>query len=289
MLITSRLNAPLIQIIPDGSPTRPSSDRDMNGLEGENRATTAGAAGHSNNTDLSPHSQRHLFYTNESKRGYSPAQPLPRHPGDQQCRNSLPRVSLTSLGRAFTPRSSWNGSKAALLQLQRKSSRTDGGVPGYLAKKYHLTNASDRSAKDQVCDKSLIILKVRKLIFFFSIKATPYHCGQPRPWTLWVGTEFPKWLALGRFTASIQSTVKKKIIINKTQNQSQKKTKLICFHFAASRSQISKSVPNASSDSDLTRYRTLLADRSAQRGGERKSPSLSVATTAVEAAKIKVH
>lgn len=55
----------------------------------------------------------------------------------------------------------------------------------------------------------------------------------------------------------------------------------------ASRSQISKSVPNASSDSDLTRYRTLLADRGSQRG-DRKSPSLSVATTAVEAAKIKV-
>lgn len=62
------------------------------------------------------------------------------------------------------------------------------------------------------------------------------------------------------------------------------------LNFVASRSQISKSVPNASSDSDLTRYRTLLADRNSQRGGgERKSPSLSVATTAVEAAKIKVH
>jgi hypothetical protein len=66
-------------------------------------------------------------------------------------------------------------------------------------------------------------------------------------------------------------------------------TELIWIYLAASRSQISKSVPNASSDSDLTRYRTLLADRNTQRGGERKSPSLSVATTAVEAAKIKVH
>lgn len=160
VLITSRLNAPLIQIIPDGSPTRPSSDRDMNGLEVENRAAGSGAAGHSNSIDVSPHGQRHLFYTNESNRGYSPAQPVPRHPADQQCRNSLPRVSLTSLGRAFTPRSSWNGSKAALLQLQRKSSRTDGGVPGYLAKKYHLTNASDRSSKDQVCSKSSVIFHV---------------------------------------------------------------------------------------------------------------------------------
>lgn len=154
MLITSRLNAPLIQIISDGSPTRPSGDRDMNGLEGENHVggtgAITGAAGRTNSVDLSPHSQRNLFYTNESNRGYSAAHPTPRHPGDQQCRNSLPRVSLTSLGRAFTPRSSWNGSKAALLQLQRKSSRTDGGVPGYLAKKYHLTNASDRSTKDQV-------------------------------------------------------------------------------------------------------------------------------------------
>lgn len=172
MLITSRLNAPLIQIIPDGSPTRPSSDRDMNGLEGENRPTGSGAAGHSNSVDLSPHSQRHLFYTNESKRGYSPAQPVPRHPGDQQCRNSLPRVSLTSLGRAFTPRSSWNGSKAALLQLQRKSSRTDGGVPGYLAKKYHLTNASDRSAKDQVWNKLLTIFLRSSLEFLFFISAS---------------------------------------------------------------------------------------------------------------------
>lgn len=160
MLITSRLNAPLIQIIPDGSPTGPSSDRDMNGLEEEigeaESATSSGTgatgatAGHSNSVDLSPHTQKRLFYTNESNRGYPPSHPPPRHPGDQQCRNSLPRVSLTSLGRAFTPRSSWNGSKAALLQLQRKSSRTDGGVPGYLAKKYHLTNATDRSGKDQV-------------------------------------------------------------------------------------------------------------------------------------------
>jgi hypothetical protein len=172
VLITSRLNAPLIQIIPDGSPTRPSSDRDMNGLEGEIRAAGSVAAGHSNSIDVSPHSQRHLFYTNESNRGYSPAQPVPRHPADQ-CRNSLPRVSLTSLGRAFTPRSSWNGSKAALLQLQRKSSRTDGGVPGYLAKKYHLTNASDRSAKDQVCRKCLPILSVPQvIIYFFLISAS---------------------------------------------------------------------------------------------------------------------
>ncbi len=82
---------------------------------------------------------------------------------------------------------------------------------------------------------------------------------------------------------SVQSTVR---------NNSKSITKgknLFGFYFAASRSQISKSVPNASSDSDLTRYRTLLADRNAQRGAERKSPSLSVATTAVEAAKIKVH
>ncbi|XP_046437357.1 potassium voltage-gated channel subfamily H member 6-like isoform X3 [Daphnia pulex] len=242
VLITSRLNAPLIQIIPDGSPTRPSSDRDMNGLEGENRPTGSGAAGHSNSVDLSPHSQRHLFYTNESKRGYSPAQPVPRHPGDQQCRNSLPRVSLTSLGRAFTPRSSWNGSKAALLQLQRKSSRTDGGVPGYLAKKYHLTNASDRSAKDQHQSNAISLRPTS------SLDALSRHriSEVTSPWPF-------------HGLSSINT----------------------------SRSQISKSVPNASSDSDLTRYRTLLADRNAQRGGERKSPSLSVATTAVEAAKIK--
>ena len=157
MLITSRLNAPLIQIIPDGSPTMPSSDRDMNGLEEESGEMTSEAtAVHSNSVDLSPHTQKRLFYTNESNRGYPPSHPPPRHPGDPQCRNSLPRVSLTSLGRAFTPRSSWNGSKAALLQLQRKSSRTDGGVPGYLAKKYHLTNATDRSSKDQVHYKIII-------------------------------------------------------------------------------------------------------------------------------------
>lgn len=155
MLITSRLNAPLIQIIPDGSPTLPtSSGRDVNGLDEDSRtgggSATAGAVCHSNSVDLSPQDQRRLFYTNESNRGYPPAHPPPRHLADQQCRNSLPRVSLTSLGRAFTPRSSWNGSKAALLQLQRKTNRTDGGVPGYLAKKYHLTNASDRPAKDQV-------------------------------------------------------------------------------------------------------------------------------------------
>ncbi|XP_045027334.1 potassium voltage-gated channel subfamily H member 6 isoform X5 [Daphnia magna] len=246
VLITSRLNAPLIQIIPDGSPTRPSGDRDMNGLDGENRVggtmAVRGAAGHSNSVDLSPHSQRHLFYTNESNRSYSAAHPSPRHPADQQCRNSLPRVSLTSLGRAFTPRSSWNGSKAALLQLQRKSSRTDGGVPGYLAKKYHLTNASDRSAKDQ-------------------------HQGNA--------------ISL-RPTSSLDALSRHRI---------SEVTSPWPFHglnsINTSRSQISKSVPNASSDSDLTRYRTLLADRNSQRG-DRKSPSLSVATTAVEAAKLKV-
>ncbi|XP_059351995.1 potassium voltage-gated channel subfamily H member 6-like isoform X6 [Daphnia carinata] len=245
VLITSRLNAPLIQIIPDGSPTRPSGDRDMNGLDAENRVggtmAVRGSAGHSNSVDMSPHSQRHLFYTNESNRGYSAAHPSPRHPADQQCRNSLPRVSLTSLGRAFTPRSSWNGSKAALLQLQRKSSRTDGGVPGYLAKKYHLTNASDRSAKDQ-------------------------HQGNA--------------VSL-RPTSSLDALSRHRI---------SEVTNPWPFHglnsINTSRSQISKSVPNASSDSDLTRYRTLLADRNSQRG-DRKSPSLSVATTAVEAAKIK--
>lgn len=163
VLITSRLNAPLIQIIPDGggSPTLPSSDADVNGLDDEIqttpgadssaiRAASSGVPGTSTSGDVSPNNQRRPFYTNESNRGYTPAHPAPRYPGDQQCRNSLPRVSLTSLGRAFTPRSSWNGSKAALLQLQRKSSRTDGGVPGYLAKKYHLTNASDRQGKEQV-------------------------------------------------------------------------------------------------------------------------------------------
>nr|CAH0100109.1 unnamed protein product [Daphnia galeata] len=244
VLITSRLNAPLIQIIPDGSPTRPSSDRDMNGLEVENRAAGSGAAGHSNSIDVSPHGQRHLFYTNESNRGYSPAQPVPRHSADQQCRNSLPRVSLTSLGRAFTPRSSWNGSKAALLQLQRKSSRTDGGVPGYLAKKYHLTNASDRSSKDQH-QSNAISLRPTSSLDALSRHRISEVTG---PWPF-------------HGLSSINT----------------------------SRSQISKSVPNASSDSDLTRYRTLLADRNSQRGGgERKSPSLSVATTAVEAAKIKI-
>lgn len=129
----------------------PSSDGEVNGLDDDNRA---GAVGHSNSVDLSPQGQRRLFYTNESNRGYPPAHPHPRHSADH-CRNSLPRVSLTSLGRAFTPRSSWNGSKAALLQLQRKSSRTDGGVPGYLAKKYHLTNASDRPHKDHVSYKQI--------------------------------------------------------------------------------------------------------------------------------------
>lgn len=161
VLITSRLNAPLIQIIPDGSPppAMPPGEGDVNGLEEEERR--AGAVGHSNSADLSPPSHRRLFYTNESNRGFpssssSPHQP-PRYPNEQQCRNSLPRVSLTSLGRAFTPRSSWNGSKAALLQLQRKSGRTDGGVPGYLAKRYHLTSttANERSQKDQVSDASL--------------------------------------------------------------------------------------------------------------------------------------
>lgn len=257
----------------------------MNGLEGENRPTGSGAAGHSNSVDLSPHSQRHLFYTNESKRGYSPAQPVPRHPGDQQCRNSLPRVSLTSLGRAFTPRSSWNGSKAALLQLQRKSSRTDGGVPGYLAKKYHLTNASDRSAKDQVWNKLLTIFYVHHLSFYFlfqhqsnaiSLRPTSSLDALSRHRISEVTSPWPF-----HGLSSINSKNWRKPITGETE--------LIWIYLAASRSQISKSVPNASSDSDLTRYRTLLADRNTQRGGERKSPSLSVATTAVEAAKIKVH
>lgn len=132
MLITSRLNAPLIQIIPDGSPPLPSSGEELNPDEGADRERAG----------VSPTSQRRLFYTNESNRGYQASHLPPRHP--DPCRNSLPRVSLTSLGRAFTPRSSWNGSKAALLQLQRKSSRADGGgVPSYLAKKYHLS--TDRS------------------------------------------------------------------------------------------------------------------------------------------------
>lgn len=132
VLITSRLNAPLIQIIPDGSPPLPSSDGELN--TDDNLEQEGGQA-------TSPTGRKRLFYTNESNRGYQASHLPPRHPGDQQCRNSLPRVSLTSLGRAFTPRSSWNGSKAALLQLQRKSSRADGGgVPSYLAKKYHLSN-----------------------------------------------------------------------------------------------------------------------------------------------------
>lgn len=151
VLITSRLNAPLIQIIPDGPPSLPPSEGDANSLEGAGKfQPCTGAAGLSTNPV-------DLFYTNESNRSIggcyypaSSAQPsgsVGRQ--NQDVRNSLPRVSLTSLGRAFTPRSSWNGSKAALLQLQRKSSRAEGGgVPSYLAKKYHLSNAN--SHKDQV-------------------------------------------------------------------------------------------------------------------------------------------
>ena len=158
VLITSRLNAPLIQIIADGSPSSPmdpSGEGRTNCDEDEEQRKEA--AGQLNNSVLVSSGggqlqQRRLFYTNESSRSYMTCGPVALPPSSAS-RNSLPRVSLTSLGRHFTPRSSWNGSKAALLQLQRKTSRADanlGGVPGYLAKKYHLTNRSDSNAKDQV-------------------------------------------------------------------------------------------------------------------------------------------
>lgn len=146
VLITSRLNAPLIQIIPDGSPPLPSSEGEINNMEGASSDTGNYRPGLNNTVDL--------FYTNESNRssfgGQQFQQSGVRH--NQDVRNSLPRVSLTSLGRAFTPRSSWNGSKNALLQLQRKtsSSRPEGGVPGYLAKKYHLSSHVNPSRSDQV-------------------------------------------------------------------------------------------------------------------------------------------
>ena len=166
-MITSRLNAPLIQIIADESPPAqldPSGEEQTNCLDGEGGADEEeeqrkAAAGQLNNSVVVSSGggqlqHRRLFYTNESSRSYMTCGPVALPPSSAS-RNSLPRVSLTSLGRHFTPRSSWNGSKAALLQLQRKTSRADsslGGVPGYLAKKYHLTSSgrTDSRGKDQV-------------------------------------------------------------------------------------------------------------------------------------------
>lgn len=83
-------------------------------------------------------SRRRLFYTNETNRTYQ------QQPQRQGCRNSLPGISLTSLTRAFTSRSSWNGSNAALLHLHQGNSRKLESLPGYVAKKYHVTTANSR-------------------------------------------------------------------------------------------------------------------------------------------------
>ena len=86
-------------------------------------------------------SSRRLFYTNENNRSH-------QHPPRQGCRNSLPGISLTSLTRVFTPRSSWNGSNAALIHLHQGNSRRLEGLPSYMARRYHMATANSR---EQVC------------------------------------------------------------------------------------------------------------------------------------------
>ena len=135
ILVTPRSNAPTIHLIPDAMlSVAPSSDDDTHYLVGAEPVAGNTTSNGEQHDDV-------LFYACESNGG----QPRAARP---DCRNSLPpRVSLTSLGRAFTPRSSWNGSKAALLQLQRKPGRLE-GVPAYLAKKCHISAIN--SNKEQV-------------------------------------------------------------------------------------------------------------------------------------------
>ncbi len=68
------------------------------------------------------------------------------------CGNNLPRLSLPT-ARTFAPRTSWNGSRTALISMQRKPSRNE-GVPAYLARKYHMATLGER-LRDQVHDYRL--------------------------------------------------------------------------------------------------------------------------------------
>ena len=129
--------APVIHIIPDNSP-EPSVSQVRDRVSDDDVAGSRESAGKCNNGESPLLNPSNLFYTLESSRTQN---------SGFECRNSLPRVSLTST-RNFAPRSSWNGSKTALLQLQRRSSRLE-GVPAQLARKYPISTLVDHS-KEQV-------------------------------------------------------------------------------------------------------------------------------------------
>ena len=136
ILVTSRLDTPTIHIIPDTSQLAlPSELRAKSPIfyEEDFRTSTEKL-----NYGMSRPNHPQFFYTNEMNR----VSPL------NESRNSLPRFSLASVSRAFTPRRSWNGSKSTLIQMQRKPSRLE-GVPAYLTRKYNLTMLGDR-LKEQV-------------------------------------------------------------------------------------------------------------------------------------------